>query len=611
MTSFFGELRRRNVVKVAVAYAIVGWLLVDVSSTVFPVLQIPDWAIALVTMLLILGFPIALILSWAYELTPEGVKKTKSVPLSESITNVTGNKLNYVVTSLLALAVLFLLAKDYVLLNPDQEGLVQEAATLSVQTATESPNSGSVEGQLDVLPNSIAVLPFDNLSPDPDNNYFAAGIHEAVLNQLVKIQALNVIARTSVLQYAGAQRPITEIARELNVGNVMEGSVSYAQGRVAVSAQLIDAETGVHLWSERYNRELVDVFGIQADIAMNIANALEAEFSLAEQASIAKIPTESPEAYSRYLRARDLGRSESQVALTLLEEAIEIDPSFAMAHAQLANWYHSGFSESVTDRDERDSLATAYAQRALEIDPDLGYAYITLAEIHRQRLEGIEAREDYEQAIARSPNDPAVLTEYALFKSETMQHDDAVLLARRGVELDPSNRSYSNRLARVYEKAGDFEAAALAWASNGNARSARLNRVFADIINGDNAAAIEGLSDLEGTLAESGPVREFGPTGEAGIVFLAEIAYAYSRLQRREDVVRIVEQIAEPPPSALVLASLAVRDRGAALDLLNRLADERARGGQVFQLKANPWNDPILDEPEFVALRDQLGFTDL
>ena len=343
---------------------------------------------------------------------------------------------------------------------------------------------------------------------------------------------------------------------------------------------------------------------------MNIANALEAEFSLAERASIAKIPTESPEAYSRYLRARALGRSESQVALTLLEEAIEIDPGFALAHAQLANWYHSGFSDSVTDREERDSLATASAQRALEIDPDLGYSYITLAEIHRQRLEGIEAQNDYEQAIALSPNDPQVLTEYALFKSETMQHVDAVLLARRGVELDPSNRSYSNRLARVYETSGDFEAAALAWASNGNARAARLNRVFADIINGDNAAAIEGLSDLDGTLAEFGPGPEFGPTRERNNVLLAEVAYAYSRLERREDAGRMVERIDQSLPFP-VLAYLALGDRGATLERLNQLADGYSEGEGPFNLKANPWNDPVLDEPEFVAVRERLGFTDL
>jgi TolB-like protein/Flp pilus assembly protein TadD len=591
-----------------VAYAIVGWLLIEVASILLPTFQAPEWVMRVFSFFIIAGFPVALILSWAYELTPEGMKKTKSIPLSESITNVTGNKLNYVVTSLLALAVVFLLVEDYVFQNPDQEETIQ--AAVGVEPVIENPVAATEEEQSDVLPNSIAVLPFDNLSPDPDNDYFAAGIHEAVLNQLVKIQDLNVIARTSVLQYAGAQRPITEIARELNVGSVMEGSVSYAQGRVAVSAQLIDAETGVHLWSERYNRELVDVFGIQADIATNIANALQAEFSLAEQATIEKTPTESPEAYSLYLRGLGLGRSRSQLAVTLLEEAIEIDPRFALAHARLANWYHSGFSDSVTDRDERDSLATAYAQRALEIDPDLGYAYITLAEIHRQRLEGIEAQEDYEQAIALSPNDPQVLTEYALFKSETMQHVDAVRLARRGVELDPSNRSYSSRLARVYETSGDFEAATLAWTRNGNLRSARLNRVFADIINGDNAAAIEGLSDLEGTLAEFGPDLGVGLTRERNDVLLAEVAYAYSRLERREDAGRMVERIDQSLPFP-VLAYLALGDRGATLERLNQLADEYSDGEELFNLKANPWNDPVLDEPEFVAVRERLGFIDL
>ena len=273
MASVWGELKRRNVVKVAVAYAIVGWVLIEVTSTVFPVLQIPDWAIALVTMLLILGFPIAVILSWAYEITPEGMKRSHEVEATESITHVTGRKLDFAIIVALVLALGFVVY-NYVL----QDG----------------------ETAVGVIPNSVAVLLCYNLSPDPNDAYIAASIHDEILNQLVKIRALSVIAKTSVMQYADAPPPISQIAEELNVGAVMECSVRYAGSAILVTAQLIDPETNSHLWSDTYPGDLSDlstIFAMQADIAMNIANAVGAEFSLEEQERIEAIPTDSPAAY--------------------------------------------------------------------------------------------------------------------------------------------------------------------------------------------------------------------------------------------------------------------------------------------------------------------------
>ena len=281
MASVWGELKRRNVVKVAVAYAIVAWLLVQIIVSVETPLRLPDWTDTLVIVFLLIGFVVAMFVAWAYELTPEGIKQTKSIPLSESVSRVTGRKLDFAIIGLLVLAVGFMFVDNYVL-----------------------PESSELNGQTgEVLPSSVAVLPFENLSPNADDAYFASGLHEEVLNQLAKLRDLSVISRTSVLRYTESGLSIPEIARELNVGTIMEGSVRYANDRVRITMQLIDAATDDHLWSETYDREFADIFAIETDIALNVVSALEAEFSLEERESLERSPTTFPAAYRLYLRA--------------------------------------------------------------------------------------------------------------------------------------------------------------------------------------------------------------------------------------------------------------------------------------------------------------------
>ena len=342
--SLLGEIKRRKVFQVAAVYAVVAWLLVQIVDVVNEPLSLPDWFDTAVIMALAIGFPIAVILAWAFDLTPEGVVKDQGTVQSG------GRKIEYVFTGLLVVAVATLLYREF------------------------SPSGADADRIVGVMPNSVAVLPFQNLSPDPNNAYFAAGIHESTLNQLAKIRDLSVIARTSVMQYEEDPPPIPEIAEALKVEMVMEGSVRYANGRVLITAQLIDGRTGTHLWSDEYDRDLADVFAVQADIATRIAMSLEAELSLEEQQRIERVPTDSPEAYALYLRALELigprPDADDASALSLLQEAVEIDPGFAIAHARIANLYFDG---------NRDRLATVSAQRALSIDPDVGYAYITLA----------------------------------------------------------------------------------------------------------------------------------------------------------------------------------------------------------------------------------------
>ena len=236
MASVWAELKRRNVVKVAVAYAIVGWILVEVASVLLPTFQAPEWVMRVFSFFIIAGFPVALVLSWAYELTPEGIKPAHEVDPAESITHITGRKFDFLIIGLLVLAVGFLLINDYLPQDSDPEEVVQEEP-IDVQPAPESPVPVVQEEERDVLPNSVAVLPFENLSLDPEDAFFAAGIHDEILNHLVKLSELNVIARTSVMQYASTEKTIPEIADELNVETVMEGTVRYADDRVRITSQ--------------------------------------------------------------------------------------------------------------------------------------------------------------------------------------------------------------------------------------------------------------------------------------------------------------------------------------------------------------------------------------
>jgi TolB-like protein len=323
-----GELKRRKVTRVAAVYAVTAWVLLQIVDVVTDPLRLPEWFATVVFVLLALGFPIALIMAWAFEMTPEGIQRTSSDDDAGADARVTKPQ----VAAIVGLVVLASGWMIYALQRDDPRSPAADASTeLSSDTEPSSER----------LHNSLAVLPFENLSPDPDNAYFAAGIHEETLNQLARIKDLSVIARTSVLQYAGAKRPIAEIAAELNVGAILEGSVRYAGDRVRITVQLIDAYKGIHLWSETYDRELIDIFQIETEIAASITKAMRAEFSVEERRRLSKTPTDVFDAYAHYLRAMaHIGRELTfQPVFEELRAAIDLDPNFADALAAMAYFY--------------------------------------------------------------------------------------------------------------------------------------------------------------------------------------------------------------------------------------------------------------------------------
>ncbi len=587
--SFVSELKRRKVFQVAAVYLVVAWLIMQVVDVVNEPLRLPEWFATVAILIVAIGFPIALITSWAFDLTPEGVVQDQGTNV---VVQSRGRRIEYILIGLLVVSVGWL--------------------TYRVEITTSEPAIDVVaeESQRDVLPNSIAVLLCDNLSPDPDNAYFAAGIHEEILNHLVKIRDLNVIARTSVLQYAGAARPITEIAQELNVGSIMECSVSYAEDRVAITAQLIDAETGVHLWSERYNRELADVFGIQADIATAIATALEAELLPSERESIEKPYTNSPAAYALYLRALDAGAFSYETSESYLNQAIELDPSFAVALATKANFLAQTFAARVNRTDgvsqaaELEATVHANAERALQLDPSLGIAHAALAELHLDYWREDEARSAYELAAELSPNDPVVLSNYAWFSSATGHYQEAIAIAQRVVDLNPGPGELE-RLGETYMFLGDLDTAAAIAQQVVNMSPADPTGYFhlaeRQALRGNSDSALETLQIWEELGFSGGP-------GER-----ARAAQLYSQLGRQEDAERVFALQQEMSGSDVqnALAFLAIEDYDESLRLLRAAAEsEYPEPGDTLTIlvKTNIWNDPILDQPEFVAVRSRLGF---
>ncbi|MCH7895093.1 MAG: adenylyl cyclase, partial [Proteobacteria bacterium] len=389
--SFFRELKRRNVFRVAVAYAVVGWLLVEVASVLFPTFEAPAWVMKVFATVIILGFPLAMFFAWAYEITPEGLKKEKDVDRSQSITTRTGRKIDYIIIGLLSVAVVFF------------------ASTHQWSGEGESTDKTETGETAAVAEQSIAVLPFVNMSDDPANEYFSDGIAEELLNVLVRVEGLRVASRTSSFSFKGKGISIPNIARELNVNHVLEGSVRKAGNTVRITAQLIDVRTDSHLWSATYDRELEDIFAIQDEISGHIVQALKIALGAGEQESMAHVqkPTENLEAYELYLRGRYFwqrrGEDNIRRAIGMFEQATALDPRFARAWSSLAAAHVTLPTYSDTPTDEQYPLAVFAARKALTLDDSLAEAYAVLGDMARVNKKWSAAQAQYLRAIASEP----------------------------------------------------------------------------------------------------------------------------------------------------------------------------------------------------------------
>ena len=387
--NFFAELKRRNVYRVAVAYAVVSWLLIQIATATFPVLGIPNWATKLVIALVVLGFPIALVLAWAFDITPEGVQRT-----GETGTGPRGSHRKWI-------------------------ALVAFASVAAASIGVWQWQSGSGVEQVDdrqpgELPRdpqmkSIAVLPFVNMSGDPANDYFSDGITEEILNAIAHLPNLRVAASTSSFAYKGRNEDVAAIAKNLRVTNVVEGSVQRMEDRIRVTAKLIDASSGLSLWSDRYDREASDLFAVQDEIAKAIARALKLTFEGRTSPGV-RSGTDNVASYDAYLKALDASGNKRDVpeALKFVDEAIALDPTFAAAYALKAKLLSNMafLSASSASYDQYVAQGEIAAKRAVELDPNLADGYAALGEIARRRGDEATAVEYFTRATRLKPGDP-------------------------------------------------------------------------------------------------------------------------------------------------------------------------------------------------------------
>ena len=453
LAEFLEELQRRRVIRVGLVYLVAAWVIIQVAQTVFPALLLPDWSVTLVVVLVVFGFPIALILAWAYQLERDRID-----PTATSVHYVVDEhrRLDFVIIAALAAVVVILTFELYFRDRPDQSDI---PASHQQAVAVESTAATSARP-------SIAVLPFINLSDDQQNEYFADGLAEEILNLLVRIQEIDVASRTSSFYFKGKDVDIKAVAQSLGVRSVMEGSVRRQGDRIRVTAQLIEAESGFHMWSETYDRKLEDIFAIQDDIAHKVVNALELVISSDSSELLSRVPTESLEAYQYLLQGRNYLRGEHndkrlESAQKLFENAIDIDRNFAEAYAGLCDTFLARYERSRST--EFFESAERACHRGLTLDSAAGDVHAALGNLYRYSGQYDKAEIEYQQAIASNSMDIESYVGLADTYVQEDRLDEAESLYQKVIDLQPGNwRGYQDMgrflyyAGRVQESIGPF-----------------------------------------------------------------------------------------------------------------------------------------------------------
>ena len=574
--NFFGELKRRNVYKVAIAYAVVAWLLMQVASQIFPFFEIPNWTVRLVVLLLILGFPIALVLAWAFELTPEGLKRTEFA--DELPKKAPRNRVwLYVVAVAGAISVgLFLLGRY-----------------------TASNKQG---GPAEALTKSIAVLPFANLSGNPENAYFAAGIQDEIITRLAKIGQLKVVSCLTTQRFKSSPDDLPAIAKELGVANVLQGSVQRSTDEVRVNVQLVKAETDTHLWADTFDRKLIDVFQIESDIAKTIAEKLQAKLTGSEERAISSKPTADLEAHQLYLQGRSLWNRRTaenlKKALNYFQQAAEKDPNYALAYTGIADTcalfsvYGAGAPQEYLPR------AKAAAEKALELDDSLAEAHASLGLVLYCYFQGAQSAKEFERAIELNPNYATAHHWYGRLTLVMLgQLDHATTEVARAYELDPVSSIIHSDLGGVNVMARRYDEAIKQLR---NTVEVDPEFYWAHRFLG---IALELKGDVAGAIVEYKKALELNDE-PAGLAF---IGHAEANSGRQNEARAILVQLTEAAkrryvqPYAFAVMHLALGEKDQALTWLERAAQER--GGTYFNfIKVDPYLDPLRGDPRFEAL---------
>jgi TolB-like protein/Tfp pilus assembly protein PilF len=578
--NFFAELKRRNVLRAAAFYAASAWLLVQVATQVFPFFHIAEWVVRWIVVAASIGFPFAMMFSWFYEWTPHGIQRESEIPPNESITRQTGKKLDRWIIAILALAVVLLLADKLVL---------RKNAETAVAVAT--PNK------------SIAVLPFDNLSRDPDNAYFCEGVQDEILTRLAKVADLKVISRTSTQHFKSAPDNLPQIAKQLGVAHILEGSVQKSNDQVRVNVQLINALTDAHLWADTYDRKLTDIFAVESEIAKTIAETLQARLTGSEKNSIAKAPTSNAEAYELYLKGRFFWNKRSgadlRKAIEYFNQAIALDPNFALAYAGLADSHMLLPNYDFGGTPVRESIAPARVAvaKALALDDSLAEAYASRGLLDTVELHLDRAVTDFARAIELKPNYATAHHWLMLGQLALGRFDQAMVEAKRALELDPLSIIINADVSWTHACAHRFDEA--------EKRARKTLEIDPRFFLAH--YYLGGILQLRGHLKEAIPEFQKAVELNNDAYSIAMLGQAYARNGQKDEAQKILARLKEEAksryvsPYAWALLYIGFGEKKRAIDELER-AYQTGDTNYLFVVKTDPLLDELRNEPRFNAL---------
>ncbi len=584
--NFFAELKRRNVYKVGIAYIVAGWALSQGIAQVFPVFDIPNWIIRLIVLLIVIGLPIALVLSWMFEITPEGIKRTETADAMPETARQKKHTWIYVVV----IAGLFSIGLFF----------------LGRYTASRTAEDGRPGGPS--LPQkSIAVLPFDNLSRDPDNAFFTEGVQDEILTRLAKVADLKVISRTSTQHFKSTPDNLPQIAKQLGVAHILEGSVQKSNDQVRVNVQLINALTDAHLWADTYDRKLTDIFAVESEIANTIAETLQAKLTGSEKVAVSARPTENPEAYQLYLKGRFFWNKRTAVdlrkSIEYFNQAIEQDPNYALAYAALAQaWLLLPAYDGGAPKDCFPHAETA-AKKALALDDNSSDAHAALGmvkQIYDFDLPGAIA--EFERAIQLNPNDAMAhhwLSNHSLAAAGQTEREIAEM--KRALELDPLSLIINANLGQAYINVNRYDDAI-----------AQLRKTIE--MEGSFYFAHQMLGealDLKGQIPEAITEYEKAIALNDDPIPKALLGHLYGRIGRKDEARKILEELRQTREQryieayGLAIVYLGLGDRNETFNWLEQGYRDRD-GYYMAVIRIDPVLASLHGDPRFEALAEKI-----
>jgi TolB-like protein/Flp pilus assembly protein TadD len=584
-SSFFAELKRRNVYKVAVAYIVAGWALSQGIAQVFPVFEVPNWAIRVIVLLIIVGLPIALVLAWMFELTPQGIKRTEIADAMPAATRRKKHAWIYVVVIAGAISVgLFFLGRYS----------ASRGTAPQVESAALSQKS-------------IAVLPFDNLSRDPDNAYFTEGVQDEILTRLAKVADLKVISRTSTQQFKSTPEDLPRIAKQLGVAHVLEGSVQRANDQIRVNVQLINALADAHLWAETFDRKLTDIFAVESEIAKTIADTLQAKLSGAEQHAIAARPTVNTEAHQLYLKGRFFWNKRTgndlKKSIDYFNQAIATDPNYALAYAGLADAYVflPGYNAGTPQDCYPKTMAAA--KKALELDDTLAEAHTTLAlAIWYFDFDSSQANREFQRALELNPNYAIAHQQYGNNTLSALgRFEDAIAEGKRAVELDPLSLVINSDLGTDYYFARRYEEA-ITQLRKTLEMDPGFYYAYVNL-----GWALEAKGNLDEAVSEYQKARALNDDP----FVLGLLGHAYASSGNQTEALKILEQLKQLSRQryvsaySFVVVYLGLGNKEEALHWLEQGYQDRA-GNDIGWIRVDSLVDPLRGDPRFEALAEKI-----